>query len=185
MIVVPRIPATARDKIARGVCFKPSARICSANPGIKRSATAMVASGVTSRGPTPVPPVVTIKSVSFESAVFFRNAAMPSRSSGKTAASTIFQPSSLHRPATAGPELSSYFWLATESLTVRMETRMAASRYRYPSVTSASAFSPSRCPSSINRSASISRPVVVREIVSRVGARLKSISNSPSGQRTA
>src|SRR6202041_1358996 len=55
----------------------------------------------------------------------------------------------------------------------------------YPSVTGASSLSPSRCPSSTNRSASISSPVVVREMMSRVGARLKSISNSPSGQRTA
>jgi hypothetical protein len=125
MMVLPRIAATARERIARDVFFKPSARICSANPGINRSAIAMVASGVTSRGPTPVPPVVSIKSASFESAAFFRCAEMPSRSSGRTAASTICQPSSRHRPATAGPELSSYFWLATESLTVRMETRMA------------------------------------------------------------
>jgi len=37
----------------------PAARITSARPGASRSITARVASGVTSRGPKPVPPVVT------------------------------------------------------------------------------------------------------------------------------
>jgi len=45
MIVVPRIPAAARDKIARRVFCIPAARICSGNPGIARSITASVASG--------------------------------------------------------------------------------------------------------------------------------------------
>jgi len=37
------------------------ARICSPNPGITLSATASVASGVTSRGAGPVPPVVSTR----------------------------------------------------------------------------------------------------------------------------
>ena len=43
------------------VCSSPSARIRSANPSISRSQTSLVASGVTSRAASPVPPVVTIK----------------------------------------------------------------------------------------------------------------------------
>ena len=48
-----------RDSAAIGVCASPAARISSASPGASRSSTALVASGVTSRGPNPVPPVVT------------------------------------------------------------------------------------------------------------------------------
>ena len=40
----------------------PSARIRSANPSTSRSQTSLVASGVTSRAASPVPPVVTIRS---------------------------------------------------------------------------------------------------------------------------
>ena len=55
----PTLPTIARDNAAIGVCVKPAVRISSANPGASRSTTAFVASGVTSRGPNPVPPVVT------------------------------------------------------------------------------------------------------------------------------
>ena len=51
---------TARDAI--GVCRSPSARIASGSPGARRSSTESVASGVTSRGPSPVPPVVRMRS---------------------------------------------------------------------------------------------------------------------------
>jgi hypothetical protein len=54
---------------------------------------------------------------------------------------------------------------------------------RYP-LASTPSVALSRWPSSISRSASINNPVVVREIVERDGAILKSISNSPAGQRT-
>src|SRR6185503_15367813 len=53
-----RTTATWRDRIAVGTYFKLTARICSPKPGITLSATARVASGVTSRGAGPVPPVV-------------------------------------------------------------------------------------------------------------------------------
>ena len=55
----PIVPAVPRDSAAIGVCASPAARISSLNPGASRSSTALVASGVTSRGPNPVPPVVT------------------------------------------------------------------------------------------------------------------------------
>jgi hypothetical protein len=45
-----------------GVWRRPSARIASAKPGASRSITARVASGVTSSGVRPVPPVVKIRS---------------------------------------------------------------------------------------------------------------------------
>jgi len=51
-------PTIPRESAARGVFFIPSARISSARPGISLSTTARVASGVTSRGPSPVPPEV-------------------------------------------------------------------------------------------------------------------------------
>ena len=55
---VARTAATARDKTAVGVFSIPLRRISSETPGIRRSAMATVASGVLSRGPMPVPPVV-------------------------------------------------------------------------------------------------------------------------------
>src|SRR5512139_690718 len=56
----PRMPATWRDRIAVGTCFKLAERIISPNPGISRVHAAIVASGVKSRGAGPVPPVVKI-----------------------------------------------------------------------------------------------------------------------------
>ena len=59
MIAAPRVPQTARLNGDIGVRFNPSLRITSGIPGISRSQMASVASGVTSRFATPVPPVVT------------------------------------------------------------------------------------------------------------------------------
>jgi hypothetical protein len=56
-----RAPHTDRDSAPSGVIFTLSALINSANPGASRSITSRVASGVTSRGPSPVPPVVKIR----------------------------------------------------------------------------------------------------------------------------
>jgi molybdenum cofactor synthesis domain-containing protein len=56
------IPATAREIMACGVFSRLRARITSPKPGITRSRICSVASGVTSRGETPVPPVVRIRS---------------------------------------------------------------------------------------------------------------------------
>ena len=54
----PRTPASPRESRACGVFASESARSASAIPGATRSSTSAVASGVTSRGPSPVPPVV-------------------------------------------------------------------------------------------------------------------------------
>ena len=51
----------AREHPVR-VCGREASRIASAIPGTSRSITARVASGVTSRGATPVPPVVSTRS---------------------------------------------------------------------------------------------------------------------------
>ena len=78
----PIVPATARDSAAIGVWVRPSARISSAKPGASRSMTARVASGVTSRGPNPVPPVVTTSPCDAESSV--KTPSISRRSSGTT-----------------------------------------------------------------------------------------------------
>ena len=57
-----RMTATWRDNMAVGTKRRLIWRICSPNPGISLSATANVASGVTSRFAGPVPPVVSTKS---------------------------------------------------------------------------------------------------------------------------
>ena len=58
----PRTPARLRASIQCFVCSREASRIASARPGASRSPTARVASGVTSSGARPVPPVVRIRS---------------------------------------------------------------------------------------------------------------------------
>ena len=58
----PRIPTTALETMAWGVFLRLSALMASEKPGTSFSITFNVASGVTSRGLKPVPPVVRIKS---------------------------------------------------------------------------------------------------------------------------
>jgi len=61
------LTATWRESIAVGTYLRLTARICSPKPGITLSAIARVASGVTSRGAGPVPPVVRIRLQCFSS----------------------------------------------------------------------------------------------------------------------
>ena len=56
-----RTPQMPRLSAASGVFFEPSKRMRSATPSSRRSQTARVASGVTSRSAIPVPPVVTTR----------------------------------------------------------------------------------------------------------------------------
>ena len=58
--------------------------MASGMPGTSRSQTAIVASGVTSRGEKPVPPVVKMTSASFSSAMRFISFSRVSWSSGRT-----------------------------------------------------------------------------------------------------
>lgn len=60
------VPAVYRDNAAMGVCFIDAESIAKTRPGAFRSSTASVASGVISRDPKPVPPVVIIRWLSSE-----------------------------------------------------------------------------------------------------------------------
>jgi hypothetical protein len=63
MSVPPATPASPRDKIAAATpAAAPAERMASATPGISRSSTRRVISGVKSAGVSPVPPVVTTTS---------------------------------------------------------------------------------------------------------------------------
>ena len=62
MSVRPAVPQTSRLVMPIGVYLSDSARIASAKPGTSRSMTSCVASGVTSSGVRPVPPVVRMRS---------------------------------------------------------------------------------------------------------------------------
>ena len=83
--VSPRNPAVCLDSTAVGTTLRLMARICSAYPGIIRSHTASVASGVTSRAAGPVPPVVTIRQQSSSSAMRINSDRIRAASSGITA----------------------------------------------------------------------------------------------------
>src|SRR5208337_2785642 len=114
-----------RDNSAVGVFSTPLRRISSAKPGMLCCATSSVASGVLSRGPSPVPPVVNSRSTRFESASS-RNwlRTLPGSSEHRSVAFTS-QPNSRQRCTRAGPERSMRSPRATESLIVSMATRMA------------------------------------------------------------
>src|SRR5580692_1515215 len=119
-----RTTATPRESSAVGVFSAPRRRISSANPGITRSPTSIVASGVLSRGPSPVPPVVKSKLMRLESTMVRSWLRTPAGSSEQRKAEVTSQPSSLQRAASAGPERSSRSPRVTESLMVRMATRI-------------------------------------------------------------
>jgi hypothetical protein len=157
----------------------------------------MVASGVLSRGPSPVPPVVKITSTRRESASSRNWLRNPAGSSEHRSADFTSQPNSLQRLTNSGPDTSSRSPRETESLMVRIETRIPGlnggvfnvrcsirgfSRKRFSKRVSQLDGTSSRLASSINRIASISKPVVFRVVVVRGEAlpALKSISNSPS-----
>ena len=78
----PRMTAVWRDRMAVGTKRRLIWRICSPKPGITLSATASVASGVTSRGAGPVPPVVSTRSQPSASTSSFSAASIPGCSSG-------------------------------------------------------------------------------------------------------
>src|ERR1700693_43630 len=66
---------SARESIQLGVCACDAARIASLMPGTERSITEAVASGVTSLGAMPVPPVVSTRAQSLLCAQPIRRAA--------------------------------------------------------------------------------------------------------------
>jgi hypothetical protein len=101
MSVRPRTTPTCRDRIAVGTNRSEICRICSPKPGIVRCATASVASGVTSRGAGPVPPVVSTRSHPTTSASSISVRSMTGCSSG------ISRLSDRHGVAIAVPSHSS------------------------------------------------------------------------------
>ena len=108
--------------------FRPLALIASWMPGTRATITSSVASGVTSRGPRPVPPVVMIASRPSLSHQYFKMEAMSACSSA-TVSRMIFTPgkNSSMTVSTAAPPVSSISPLETRSLTVSMPTLMAYS----------------------------------------------------------
>lgn len=105
--VVPRMPQTPRESIANGCNVAVSRRIVSDNPGASRSITASVASGVLSRGPKPVPPVV-IRRLIFSLSASVRSVSRRSLRSSETimrsAVSAFIEESNV---ASLSPERSS------------------------------------------------------------------------------
>jgi hypothetical protein len=118
-----RTPTTPRESAALGVFFTPSMRISSASPGTSFSITARVASGVTSLGPSPVPPEVKTASQSSRSVKVSRRRRIWSRSSGRTSGAITTQPRASSNSRTAGPERSSRCPLAAASLSTRILAR--------------------------------------------------------------
>ena len=118
----PRAPAIPRESAAIGVCDSPVARISSASPGASRSMTARVASGVTSRGPNPVPPVVTTSP--FVDASSRSADSISACSSATTRRSDTSKPAARSNASAASPEASSRVPWVTPSETVRTAARV-------------------------------------------------------------
>jgi len=116
-------PTIPRESAARGVFFIPSARIIWARPGISLSTTARVASGVTSRGPSPVPPEVKTASQSSPSVQARSVRRIRSASSGKISIAPTSHPRLSSNSRTAGPERSSRLPAAAASLNTRILAR--------------------------------------------------------------
>ena len=128
MSVRPRIPAIARETIASGDDAAVATRAASGMPGTWRSITRRVASGVTSRGATPLPPVVSTRSTFSVSAISASVLAIISRSSGTTTWAMTSPPSAPTVWARYCP-LSFFPWpRLTRSLAVRMPQRTPLSR---------------------------------------------------------
>jgi len=121
-------PTTPRESAAIGVFFIPSARMSSARPGIFFSTTARVASGVTSRGPSPVPPEVKTASQSSPSVQARSVSRMRPASSGKTSIGPTSHPRLSSNSRTAGPERSSRLPPAAASLRTRIFARRGMTR---------------------------------------------------------
>jgi len=116
-------PTIPRESAARGVFFTPSARINWARPGISLSTTARVASGVTSRGPSPVPPEVKTASQSSPLVQARSVPRMRPASSGKTSSALTTQPCFSSNSRITGPERSARPPAAAASLRTRILAR--------------------------------------------------------------
>ena len=124
-------PTSPRESAARGVFFIPSARISSARPGISFSTTARVASEVTSRGPSPVPPEVKTASQSSPSVQARSVSRMRVASSGRTSIAPTSHPRLSSNPRTAGPDRSSRLPPAAASLSTRIFARRGIGAFSF------------------------------------------------------
>lgn len=98
-----RTPTTCREVIANGVFSNVRMRMASAIPGMVRWMTSLVASGVTSRGPRPVPPVVAITSTFSVSQRCVRHWTIAALSSGRICVRITSNASSRNLAASSGP----------------------------------------------------------------------------------
>eukprot|EP00405_Crypthecodinium_cohnii_P060564 CAMPEP_0195021196 /NCGR_PEP_ID=MMETSP0326_2-20130528/37317_1 /TAXON_ID=2866 ORGANISM="Crypthecodinium cohnii, Strain Seligo" /NCGR_SAMPLE_ID=MMETSP0326_2 /ASSEMBLY_ACC=CAM_ASM_000348 /LENGTH=160 /DNA_ID=CAMNT_0040040285 /DNA_START=280 /DNA_END=763 /DNA_ORIENTATION=+ len=108
-------PQTPRERMLRGSIKEVCQAMALEMPSARRDITVFVASGVTSRGPNPVPPVVKITSACLASDHAFKVSEILDWSSGTTFVATIstVNPSLLlanvvNASVIAGPDLSSY-----------------------------------------------------------------------------
>ena len=97
-------------------------RNSSPNPSMRFSNSGSTASGVTSRGARPVPPVIAITSASLSVAAERTSSRIRSRSSRTGAWRRTAKPASVSLRSSNGPDSSSAF--LRESLTVTTSTRM-------------------------------------------------------------
>ena len=116
--VFPRIPATARDRQPLWVMRILSARMASGMPGTALWMTESVASGVTSRGKNPVPPVVSTRETCFSSAQRISSSWICATSSGRAAVCTTRYPAPSNMRTKDGPLVSTCSPQATLSLMV-------------------------------------------------------------------
>ena len=117
---MPEIP---RESIPCGLIRTASTRIASAKPGASRDRTARVASGVTSSGVRPVPPVVKIEVAALVDvvvqAILDQREVVPARPPSTRRRSPPPRPAR----ASAGPDSSSASRRETELETVRTAVR--------------------------------------------------------------
>src|SRR5690606_9240314 len=115
--VLPEIPTRPREMPASTApADSPEERSASAMPGMVWSSTPWVASGVTSRGDTPVPPTVITRSAPPITAVF-KALRMETVSPGTLTVPSTMKPTSFNSSVTSGPVVSSTSPLATRSST--------------------------------------------------------------------
>eukprot|EP00962_Isochrysis_galbana_P025599 scaffold7914_cov118-Isochrysis_galbana.AAC.6 len=131
----PRAPAADRERAARGSWRSAALMSSSERPGRGLDRTASVASGVTSRGARPVPPVVSTTLTPPPSAHARSVLEICSASSGTTAVDTMRRSQqdapllaaySRKQRCTSAPEMSAYTPAAARSLTVKTATRSSA-----------------------------------------------------------
>src|SRR5690606_9627263 len=97
-------PARPRERAAAGTRARLSARRASAIPGTSRASTGRVPSGVSSRGPRPVPPLVRTRRTPSSSAS--RRAAVTSWAPSGTTTTSARKPAFSSRSTASGPHRS-------------------------------------------------------------------------------